>query len=49
MKGEILRNDVLEVDYGMDHADEYDEIYGDILSSGSIKACCGAFSKFAVG
>lgn len=30
LEGEILRNDVLEVDYGMDHADEYDEIYRDM-------------------
>ena len=28
--GEILRSNVLELDYGVDPADEYDEIYGDM-------------------
>ena len=29
-EGEILRNDVLEMDYGVDPVDEYNEIYGDL-------------------
>lgn len=41
LEGEILRNDVLEVDYGMDYADEYQRrIFHSFRAIRNMIQCC---------